>query len=114
MTERERSHRQDGAEHEDVEEAPHAGARAIFVHALDAEIPLAGAGWPAGEFMQVGFRLVIAIDDARFGPLLDIEHELHRDAGLVRPSRTRRVLPVACKVAVCHQPSSNVVTPKMR
>ncbi|MNQ08194.1 hypothetical protein D3C85_209870 [compost metagenome] len=99
---------------EQLEDAPDAGARAVFVQALDARVALARAWRAPRQLVQVSLGLGVAIEDAGFRALLDVQHELHGDARLARPVRMGWAAGVADEVAPGHQPSSKVVTPNTR
>ncbi|MDT4882948.1 hypothetical protein FQZ97_1189470 [compost metagenome] len=97
-----------------LQHAPHPSARAVFVHALDAEITLAHTRRTARQFVEIGFGLHIAVEDAGLRALLDVEHELHRHPRAARPAWMRRAASVANEITLAHQPSSKVVTPNTR
>ena len=46
-----------------LQDAPHAGAGAVFIHALDAQIPFAHTRRAARQFVQIALRLRITIED---------------------------------------------------
>ena len=87
---------------EQFQDAPHAGARAVFIHPLDAQVALSRACGATGQLMQPGLGLGIAIEKARLRPFLDVEYELHRDTGLTRPARMGWATTVTDQVACRH------------
>src|SRR5690606_8046396 len=79
-----------------------------------AQVALAQARRAPRQLVEVALGLFVAVEDALFGAFFDVEHELHCDARVVRPAGMGWVAGVAGKVTRRHQPSSKVVTPKMR
>ena len=78
---------------------PEAGARAIFEHRFDIGVALAGPGLRAQHVGQKRLRGAVAVQDVVLAALLEIHHELHRDARVAGPARIGRVAAVAAEVA---------------
>ena len=78
---------------------PEAGARAIFEHRFDIGVALAGPGLRTQHVGQERLRGAVAVQDVVLAALLEIHHELDRDARVARPARIGRVAAVAAEVA---------------
>src|SRR6266478_6036257 len=79
-------------------EPPPPDPRAVFEHALGREIAtIAGVG--AGAFDEAGLRDAVAFRVGEFRALLEIDHEVDRDARPAGPARMRRRRTIADKIA---------------
>ncbi len=83
---------------EQAQQAPQAGARAVFVERLHAHVAR-GEGAGADDLGQEGFGRRIAMQHIVLGAFFVVEHELQRDARRARPLRMGRRAAVAGQVA---------------
>jgi hypothetical protein len=81
-----------------AQDAPDARARAVFVDALHAHVPLG----VAGRVEHLGEELLrarVAVQHTVFAAFLVVQHELHGNARAAGPAGVRRVAAVADEVA---------------
>ena len=81
-----------------AQDAPHPGARAVFVHRLHRQVPRL-EGRRADDLGQKSLRRRVAVQHAVLAAFFIVEDELHRDAGLSGPVRMRWCAAVADQVA---------------
>src|SRR5262249_56803155 len=74
------------------------GGGAIFEHRFDIGMAPSGPWLRAQHVRQERFRRAVAMQDVVLAALLEIHHELHRDARAVRPVRIGRVAAVAMEI----------------
>ena len=85
---------------EQAQDAPEAGAAAVFVHRLDAEIASALDRDSPRRLGQESLRGGIAVQDRVLAALLVIQHEADGDPRVAGPLRVGRVGAVADEIAV--------------
>ena len=81
-----------------AQDAPHAGARAVFVDRLHAHVARR-IGRRADDLRQELLRAGIAVQHAVFAAFFVVQDELHRDARAARPVGMQRVAAVADQIA---------------
>ena len=84
---------------EQAVQPPKACPRAVFVDRLHVHVAHARPGRGADDLGQERFGRGVAVQDVVLAPLLVIDDELQRDAGVFRPVGERRRAPVADHVA---------------
>lgn len=84
---------------EQPQDAPEAGAGAVFVDRLHAHVALARDRLRPDDLRQEGLRRRIPVQDAVLAPLLVVEHELDGDPRPAGPAWVGRVAAVADQVA---------------
>ena len=81
-----------------AQDAPAADAGAIFVDRLHTEVAI-GITRGADDLGQELLRTAVAMQDAILAALLNIQHELHGDAGISRPACLGWIAAVADQIA---------------
>jgi len=84
---------------EQVEQTPHAGAAAVLVERLHAQVALALQRLGGDHLGEKGLGFLVAVEDVALATFLVVEHEGQGDAGIARPVRMRRGVAVADQIA---------------
>ena len=82
---------------EQAQEPPQPHAAAVLEHALGGEVAALHVGTPS-RFGEGGLGEPVVVDVV-LGALFVVHHEVHRDPGLARPARMRRIATVPDEIA---------------
>ena len=96
-------HGEDGQWHaavlEQLEQAPHAGAAAVFVERFHAHVARALQRLGSDHLGEEGFGFLVTVEDVALATFFVIEHERQRDARIPRPVRMGRGIAITDQVA---------------